>query len=160
MKALKISTKEKFDVITIGEKVTLKNKLGKITRISPESFKKDFQLVEEGKNPYDKGTEIKEAKEKAQKVLKDIETKRSRTVRLNFTETKKPKTVAAEKEVVKEARVKAPNTVTLKEICDEINMNPAKARRILRKKLSSNDHSRWEWSDPKQIKEIKSLLKE
>lgn len=49
-------------------------------------------------------------------------------------------------------------TVSLKRICQELEMDPRKARQILRKKLG-NTEGRWEWPTA-EAEKIKSLLKE
>lgn len=129
---------------------------GIIRMVPVEVFKKNFiasgvmgskeappplgvdQLVE------DIGIEIKEA-------MKAIE-----EAPANITRSPRKKKEPTEKKAPKKGK-RDTGSVSLKDICSELGIDPSKARRILRKKL--DNQGRWEWSDPEIIKKVKNILK-
>ena len=85
---------------------------------------------------------------------------------LSAYEAKKPvkrKTTDDEKTVKKSANGKAPDIVTLSDICKELKMKTRDARAILRKsdKLKHRKGQAWEWPRSSQeLKTVKALLRE
>jgi predicted DNA-binding ArsR family transcriptional regulator len=174
MKAIHLETNSEFNVVNImGEKVHLRSFLtGKDKKVDYNLFKSDYRLAEDNEevlpiipNPLD---EIQEAKERATEVMREAEEsmKKPETtiIRIDFTE-KKEKQPKEKKESTKEPKepkakkVSTGTATSLKDICDELKVDPTKARRILRKSDIEKPGGSWEWEDPQVIAKIKALLK-
>lgn len=165
MKAIHKKTNSEHKVVEIiGDRVVLESlATGKTKRLDYGLFKEQYQLVEGKvevpKSPPTVEEEIEEAKERAEEVLSEGKQKPSTIVRIPLGEEEPPK---QKPKTSSQKPAKAPQkgaTVTLKEICQELNMDPAKARRTLRKAEDIGKQGKWEWSDPKEISRVKSLLK-
>ena len=178
MKAIHTQTNREYEVHeVIGETVVLKNNKGVKRRISYELFKSQFQLSEGHLDPFT--SRKNEAQEIAEEVLKECEAlvepepeprtpkkkakkKTKKKVKGDPTSQKKgkpkKKTKPRKKGEVESKREEVQST-TLKEICDELGITPAAARRILRKEKVGKPGGSWSWTCTQEIEKIRSLLK-
>lgn len=133
--------------------------------------------------------EIKEAKERALEIIKEAEESMKKpetsTIRLDFTKNiewkpvcnikdcehykgcsnwecsryEEPKAKVKKETTSKPKRASTGTAISLKDICDELKVDPTKARRVLRKSDIDKPGGNWEWEDPQVIAKIKALLK-
>lgn len=181
MKAIHMQTNREYEVDEIiGETVVLKNNKGIRRRISYELFKAQYQLSEGhlASSVSRKG----EAQEVAEEVLAECEAlvkggtkpsrpkpakKKKKAKKGEPKEEKKSKKKTTSKtkkgSKAKKGKVKSKGeqveSITLKQICEELNIKPSAARRILRKEGVEKPGSSWTWTTPTEVEKIKSLLK-
>lgn len=94
---------------------------------------------------------------KHEKVKSDI-------VTLDFSNPKDTKTPKTPKPKVPDKSKRSRSStgggiITLKDICDNISMNPSQARRILRSKGMKAPSEGWQWNSKEESENIKKILK-
>lgn len=158
MKAIHKKTGHEFlDITVIGPKVKLISKLGNIKEVSHKVFKSDYKLVEGEMTPSElipqPVAELKEVKVRVGEILREMEPKEP-----ELTKVKIPSEVNKKQKVNKkqEVNTKAPGGTKLKDICQELSIDPSKARKVLR---SKGFGSPYEWHNKPEIEKIKNLLK-
>lgn len=166
MKAIHVQSKREYKVSEIiWDIVVLENIKGVKRRVPYELFKKQYKLVNGNLQiPSENSMDIQEARDLAREVLSecgslvDSEVKPKHSKKANTRKRKKRKSKPKEK-VNTEDNTQKESRVTLKEICEELNIKPAAARRILRKSNIEKPGGSWTWDNPEEVDRIKSLLK-
>lgn len=166
MKAIHVQSKREYKVSEIiAETVVLENIKGVKRRVPYELFKEQYKLVNGNLQiPSENSMDIQEARDLAQEVLSECDSlvgsgvKPKHPKKANTRKRKKRKSKPKEK-VDTEDNTQKESRITLKEICEELNIKPAAARRVLRKEGVEKPGSSWTWTTPTEVEKIKSLLK-
>jgi len=158
MKAVNKKTGNEYEVEMSGQgNVSLKClESNQVRRVEYSTFKREFNLV-------DQEVEVNRATESVEQELKTVDqlvddilgscNEPDTVITLDFSE--KPKTNPRKKS---EKKVESSGLTTLKDICEELGVNPTKARRVLRKTIGKPESGKWEF-DETNAEKVKSLLR-
>jgi len=147
MKAIHVNSGKVYSVESImsGQVKLRSAKTGATRTISYESFEQLYVLRDNDEVEIGVLTQKKEsveARKLASEVLSEVPDENPQP------RTRKPRTKKPQDPQPQEKEVGQSGTITLKQLCDQHNINPSKARRILRKHHIAKPY---EWDDPKDI---------
>lgn len=172
MKAIHRLSKGEYKLSHIlGESVTLISaETGNLKRIPYTTFKRQYKMVEgdvEEVQNLNQEQEAQNAQNMAKEVLKESNSYDKDQIRIKLapersskaSKIKKTRVTIPKGDKASKGANKSLEPISLKTLCKEIQIDPGKARRLLRKHEIDKPEGSWEWTDQIIVGKIRMILK-